>query len=141
MNSTTNQWIKATGKLVYQPSTRFSLRKKRNIDETHTIVPVDNNLAAYARWWVDREIHLFLQPPMLGAHVSVFNGKETLNENAAQFLQETNGTTITYEYSLNVQQHWKFWVLPVRSNDLMYIRDKCGVNKNYHFHITIGRML
>lgn len=136
-----NQWIKTSGKLIVRPSSKFSLRKKRNIDEAHTIVQADRGLAEYTRWWVDKQLHLWLQPPMLQVHVSVFNGKETLSEEAKKHLETLNGSLIEYEYSVDVQQHWKFWVLPVRSEMLNNIRGQCNVPKNYHFHITIGRML
>lgn len=134
-------WIKTTGKIIYQPGHTSFLRKKRSVDEHHTIVTASKGLSDYYRWWIDREFHLWIQPPMLNVHVSVFNGKESLGPEANRILTQLNNTVVEYEYSVDVQQHWKFWVLPVRSEALKNIREQCGVKRDYHFHITIGRMV
>lgn len=136
-----NEWIASRGRLIYRPQQSFSLRKKRQVDTHHTIVTADAGLSEYYRWWIEKRFHLWIQPPMLNLHVSIFNGKEVIPESAAEVLSGLHDSFVEYEYSVNVQQHWKFWVLPVRSKQLEQIRNLCGVAPNYHFHITIGRMV
>lgn len=140
-NKELSPWITSSGKVVVRPSSRYKLRKKRAVDENHTIVTAPSGLSDYYRWWIDRQLHLWIQPPMLAPHISVFNGKESLPDGADDVLNKYNGMEIEFQYNVHVEQHWKFWSLPVRSEALMKIRKECGVNPNYPFHITIGRML
>lgn len=137
---TIETWIKSSGKLIYQPTPKYQLRKQRNVDNHHTIITASTGLSDYYRWWINKQLHLFLQPPMLGEHISLFNGKENVDDRNASLLQQLNGTIIQYEYSVVVEQHWKFWTLPVRSSQMDNIREQFGLTP-YHYHITIGRML
>jgi hypothetical protein len=129
-------WCKSTAKVFYDPY-RPGLRKVR--PGTLVVANVDPGIAEYYRWWVRKRFGLFLQNTAFLPHITIVDGK-VKNDNQHPAWKKYQGQIITFEYSVELEQHWKFWTLPVRSKALENIRSELGLNPNYNFHITFGRM-
>jgi len=131
-------WVKAQAKLSYDPY-RPGLRKER--PGSLIVADLDFGIGEYYRWWVLKRFGLMLQPTAWKPHVTVLDGRKGLSPEAMKLWKKHQNKIIDLEYSVEVEQHWKFWVLPVRSKALNDIRSELGLESSKNFHITIGRML
>jgi len=129
--------FKSTAKVLYDPY-RPGLRKIR--PGSLIVADVDPNIAKYYRWWVDKQLHLKLQNTAWLPHITVFDGKTPLSKEQMALWNKHQHERIHFEYNNEIEQHWKFWVLPVESKRLKEIRQELGLPTNKNFHITIGRM-
>lgn len=151
------QWLKASGRLKYDPVRvdRKAVAKKQkagNVDEnftgfrkahkTRTLIvelPRDE-LDAYYRWFITRKhgSYLELQPPMWGKHVTVVKGTERIPK--LEHWKKHEGQVVEFEYCPElIRNHWRFWSLAVRGNDLTALRLELGLWPLKDMHITIGR--
>jgi len=136
-----NNWIKGTGKLIYNPE-RPGMRKSRQHDEWFLAVNVDPQIAEYYRWWVYKRFMLQLQHTAWHPHVTVLDGRRSVKPQNRKNWEKHSGEIIHFEYSPNIEQHWKFWCLPVKSERLQEIKRELGFNDaESKLHVTIGRML
>lgn len=139
------QMIKATGRLRY--STRSGANKRAN--PWWLVVDTHKSITDFYRHQVERNLlnplrlekGLRLQAPMWGAHVTVLDGRKEVAPDYRDRWGIHEGEKIEFEYSPNVQQIWKFWVLPVRSKRLEEIRAELGLAPTYRFHLTVGRFV
>ena len=131
-------WVRGAGKLVYNPD-RPELRKTRKADDWWLVVNTDNGISDYYRWWVEKAKHITLQRPAWRTHVSVLNGKEPVKPEYQHLWKKYEGKWIEFEYSVEIEQHWKFFVVPVRCPALEQIRKELGLTGT-PLHITIGRL-
>jgi len=129
-------WVKSTAKVFYDPY-RPGLRKVR--PGTLVVANVDPGIAELYRYWVRKRHGLILQNTAFLPHITIVDGK-VKNDNQHPMWKKFHGQVIDFEYSVDMEQHWKFWTLPVRSKKLEEIRQSLGLNPNYNFHITFGRM-
>jgi hypothetical protein len=136
----TTNWVKATGKLVYEPK-RPELRKTRQNDDWWLIVETDPRIANYYNWWVERMWGLRLQLPAWKAHVTVLDGRYPVKPEFRNMWKAHAGEIITFEYNVEFEQHWKFFALPVRSKKLNDYRKELGFKPINNMHITFGRMV
>lgn len=133
-------WLKAKGKLIYSPA-RPGLKKQRAANDFFVILETPGDVAKYYSHWVKKSLYLDLQLPAWRPHVTVLDGRKAIAEDKLPLWKKYAGEIIKYEYSVDIEQHWKFWVLPVRSPRLAEIRSELGLPQNNHgFHLTIGRM-
>jgi hypothetical protein len=130
------QWIKMTGKLVYDP-VRPDL-KKTHKQRTLIIQPRHDELDLYYQWFLKKRYGLMLQRPMWRTHVTVVAGNEHLPNEASWKKHE--GKYVEFLYSPELEKHWQFWVLPVSGEGLMDMREELGLKSKFSFHITIGRL-
>jgi hypothetical protein len=132
-------WIPATAKVEYDPY-RPGLRKVR--PGNLVVADVDPSIAEYYRWWVMKRHGLKLQNTAFIPHVTIINGK-TQNSGLLKHdaWRKHHKKIIELEYSCELEQHWKFWVLPARGEQLDVIRKELGLpSLGHNFHITFGRM-
>lgn len=131
--------IKSTGRVIYDPP-RPGMRKVR--PGSFLIAEVDNSIAEYYRWWVKKRFGLILQNTAWKPHITVLDGRQRLSQEQMKLWKKYQGQIITFEYSVDIEQQWKFWCLPVKSIALDNIREEFGLEsrKPFPFHITIGRM-
>lgn len=129
-------WHESTAKVLYDPY-RPGLKKIR--PGTLVVANVDPGIAEYYRWWVKKRFGLHLHNTAFIPHITIVDGK-VKNDNKHQLWKKHQNEIIDFEYSVEFEQHWKFWTLPVRSPQLEAIRRELGLNPNYNFHITFGRM-
>jgi hypothetical protein len=134
-----NNWTTATGRLIYEPN-RPDLRKSRKSDDWWLIVETNPNIASYYCWWVEKKWGLKLQLPAWKAHITVLDGRKPVDPKYRDRWNAHKGKVITFEYSVEFEQHWKFFVLPVRCDQLNQLREELGFAPIDNFHITIGRM-
>lgn len=132
-------WVKHRGVLVYNPP-RPDLRKIRQGNDWFIFLELDYNFAALYRWFILRRFHLQLQPTAWKPHVTVLDGRNKVQPEYRQFWKKYEKKKIEFEYSVDIEQHWKFWTLPVRSETLLDIREELGFKRQCELHITIGRM-
>lgn len=133
-------WVKYKGTLVYNPK-RKELRKTRKEEQWWLICEIDYGLAAFYRHLVFKRFGLQLQPTAWKPHITVLDGRKQVKPEFQKFWKKYDGQKVEFEYSVDVEQHWKFWVLPVRSKQLMDIRKELGFHNDYPLHVTFGRML
>lgn len=137
-------WFKAKGKLVYGANPALEKRA----DKPWARVETPSGISDYYRHMLVRSvINPFRQegvdmtkvhPPMIGAHITVINGRHTIPPSNT-FWKKYDGKIIEYEYSIELEQVWKFFVLPVRCEFLERVREELGLPP-HPFHITVGRM-
>lgn len=130
-------WLKTQAKVLYDPF-RPGIRKVR--PGSLIVANVDPNIAEYYRWWVKKRFGLRLQNTAFIPHVTVLDGKNANTAVDMKRWKAFEGQTVDIEYSVGIEQHWKFWVLPVRSNDLQAVRLDLGLAPTSKLHITFGRM-
>lgn len=151
-----NQWINAKGRLVYEPTREFRddsgnvtvKGHKRTDSPWWLIATVDPGILAFYRNQVSRHILNPLNlpkapkihPPMWGGHITILDGRTEVQPKYRSLWKAYQNQYIDFQYSPNVVQKWKFWVLPVRAPLFSRIRAELGLNPNYNFHITVGRM-
>lgn len=129
-------WLNSSAKILYDPQ-RPGIKKSR--PGTLVVGNVDPGIAEYYRWWVKKQHHLFLNNTAWHPHITVVDGKVE-NKDMRNWKAFQNAF-VDFEYSPELEQHWKFWVLPVRSKKLEEIRSSLGLKPTHNFHITFGRML
>jgi len=129
-------WVPTSAKILYDPH-RPGIRKVR--PGSLVVANVDPGIAEYYRWWVKKRHGLFLHNTAWIPHVTILDGKKQAKLDMSAWKRHHN-VMIDIEYSVELEQHWKFWVLPVRSNSLMMLRKELGLTPAYNFHITFGRM-
>jgi len=117
---------------------RADLRKKNRNPKWSVIGEVDPAIGDLYRWWIKRLWWLDLDPPKWYPHTTVLDGRNPIKQD--KFWKQYHKKTIEIEYSPVVEQHWKFFVVPVRCKIFDEIRYNCGFDEVYPYHITIGRM-
>jgi hypothetical protein len=134
------KWLRGSGKLVYNPH-RPDLRKTRQADDWWLVVNTDNGIGEYYRWWIKKMKGIELLRPAWRTHVSILNGREPVQPEYLHLWKKYQNKPIHFEYSVDIEQHWKFFVLPVRCEELVNIRGELGLStKKSPLHITIGRL-
>lgn len=131
------EYIQIDGTLIYDPyRPNF---KKMHKTKTLILKLKNDNLTEYYKWHLQKKYGTWfdLQKPMWGYHVTIVSGNEKI-------VEETNwkkyqNKKLSIKYSINLEKHWKFWVLPVYSDNFKKIRAELGLNPDYKFHLTIGR--
>lgn len=132
-------WLKGTGKLIYNPN-RPGMKKVQRLSPWWLIVDVDNNIGKYYRYWIQRQWGLVLQAPTWGTHITLSNDRDVIDPKYQHHWKKFQGKKIDFEYSVVIEQHWKFFVLPTRCERFNEIRHELGIFHDHPFHITIGRM-
>lgn len=131
-------WLSTTAQILYDPS-RPGIRKVR--PGSLVVGNIDPGIADYYRWWVHKRFGLSLQRPAWTPHVTILDGKGKQQRVDMTHWKKHHKCVIPIEYSVDIEQHWKFWVLPVRCEALCDLRAELGLSRDYNFHITFGRML
>ena len=137
-------WLKATGRIIYTPDKPGAI--KRN-NKWWVVVEVDRSIINYYAYWINRQIikppwltkGLILQTPQWGGHITVLDGRVEVDKKYQHLWEKYAGKMINYEYSVEIEKHWKFWVLPVKCEFLNKLREELGLPRDYNFNITIGR--
>jgi hypothetical protein len=135
----TRVWTKSKGMLVYNPC-RPDLRKIRRAEEWLLMVKVDPGISLYYRWWIKKRWGIHLHPPMFDTHITVLDGRVPVKPIFKDKWGSHKYELIEFEYSVEFEQHWKFFVLPVKCDRLNDIRSELGFASYDDFHITFGRV-
>lgn len=126
-------------KIIYNPK-RPGLKRTNRDQDWFCVAEVDNSICEYYRHWVTKGTGKILQGLAWKPHVTVVNGKEKVQADFQHLWKKYDGKIITIEYSPVVEAHWKFWVLPITSPELTFLRKELGLDtKKYELHLTIGR--
>lgn len=134
-------WVKSIATLVYNPY-RPGLRKVRGANNFFFIAEVKGDICKYYSHLIEKNLYLKLQLPVWRPHVTILNGRQSISDDKLHIWKKYAGEEIEFEYNVNVEQHWKFWVLPVRSERMQQLQKELGFDfENYDFHLTIGRMM
>lgn len=133
------QWINYKGLVVYNPN-RPNLKKIRLANQWFLFVEVCYDFAAFYRWLIFKRYGLRLNATAWKPHITVLDGRKEVKPEFRHNWKKYEKVKVEFNYSVNVQQHWKFWTLPVYSPKIIEIRKELGFFDNYPLHITIGRM-
>jgi hypothetical protein len=140
-----SNWIQASGILQHSPPRPGG---KKRVNNFWLTVKVPKGIVEYYHHWIQKRIGppwdpkaVKLQLPMWGGHITVLDGRTTLNDQQVSQLQSLDNRRVTFEYSPDIRQHWKFYYLPVRSKELDQIRRNLGFTKHHPYHITVGRLV
>jgi hypothetical protein len=139
---------KTVGKLVYDPY-RADMKRRT---EGWCILEVDREITRYYRERLRSELHLHLQPPSWDAHVSVVRGERLATDKRHLWKKYAN-KRIEIAYSLpgeyyEGRSHLKdkqvdggrFFIVNIKSQELMDIRHELGLPTNWSLHLTFGRI-
>jgi hypothetical protein len=132
--------LKTEGIIRYNPK-RVNLKKTRPADQYFLTIDFPNSIGEYYRYWIKKRYGLFINSPAYGCHVTVLDGRHTVSEDYIKHWKKYDNQVIELYYSPEIYQHWKFWCLPVISNDAIMIRRELGFLNDIPLHVTIGRML
>ena len=133
-------WIKTSGKLVYEPN-RHEFKKTHKM-RTLIVELKRDQIDLYYQWFLTKQFGSWIQMqrPMFGTHVTVVKGNEQIHPSKMAAWKKYEGKEIDFEYSVEkIERHWQFWSMTVRSTKLEQIREELGLRPNFRFHITIGR--
>jgi len=140
-----SNWIQASGILQHSPPRPGG---KKRINNYWLIVKMPRGIVEYYHHWIQKKIGppwdpnaVKLQLPMWGGHITVLDGRIPLNANQEKILESLDGNRVNFEYSPDIQQHWKFFYLPVKSQQLDNIRKTLGLTKPHPYHITVARQV
>jgi hypothetical protein len=140
LNTMTDCWQKASGKLVYDPK-RHDFRKSH---KAHTLIlEVDlGDADLYYQHFLEKKFGGWYktQRPMFGLHVTVVRGDEfrKVQSNLWNILRA--GHKIEIEYNpTQLRKKWQFWSIPVRSEELQKLRRDLGLKDWADLHITVAR--
>lgn len=123
--------IKMKGKVRYSPI-------RNNIISNVDIVILDvdsDELCNYQQWFVNRHFGVKLHPPMFGTHVTIIKPMEI---NKDRLWKKHENEIIEFQYG-DLERHWGFWSLNIKSKDLVEIRRELDLNLYYRLHMTIGK--
>lgn len=136
------RWLKTTGRLIYDP-VRLDLRKKSRGGSWWLIVEMDGNsledFGAYYRWHLRNHGVGMLQATAWKPHVTILDGRQEVKPEFQNLWKKYSGEIVTFEYDIELEKIWKFWVLPVRCDFFKEIRKELGFKNDYPFHITVAR--
>lgn len=133
--------VKCSGKVIFSPN-REGLKKTHRSFDTGIILKVDNGISHYYSWLIKRRHGISLQLPAWGTHVTLVSDRDKVkNIDLFNALKDRfNNSFLKLTYDVQIEKHWKFWVLPVKASDeLLEIRQSLGLRLDYPLHITIGR--
>ena len=137
--------ILLNGKLVYDPKRVNPANGKgmRKVHKARTLI-VDlprDDLTDYYRSMISKRYHVFLQPPLWGAHMTVVGGTEFNKIKNHGAWRKYEGKRVQLKVAPHkVYKAWQFWVLPVIDDgSFASIRADLGLFKPINFHITIAR--
>ena len=156
--------LKDNGTLIYEPVRVIERKGKTVVGHKRTDSPwwlvlnVSESISAYYRWWMEKELNPLkldkgfkLNSALWQNHITVLSGREEINENFQQYWKKYNNEIIEFEYLPYVYQTWRFFCIPVKCKKLEDIRKELGLTSfiqressvfpDYHFHLTIGRLL
>ncbi|PCJ96638.1 MAG: hypothetical protein COA52_01135 [Hyphomicrobiales bacterium] len=118
---------------------------KKRANKPWIIVPVDLYLINYYRTLLENEVtNIFRSKSVIQAskwqgHVTVLDGRKDISPKKQKLWKKYNYDEVEFEYSNQIQKHWKFYSLPVKCEYFNFIRKELGLNEIETFHITIGR--
>lgn len=131
------QIFNIAGRLIYDPP-RDGMKKEHRAQKGWLILKLDDQLGSYYRWHVKKFLGWLLKGQAYGLHVSVITDRDD-NKAEHKDWKKYNNKLISVSISVKMEQHWKFMVLPVYSEELNNIRTELGL-KEKNFHLTIGRI-
>lgn len=134
--TTIDGWIKASGKLLYDPP-RPGLKKKHKARSV-IIQPKFDDIDLYYQWFLKKRYGLRLQRPVWRPHVTIVKGNEKIKNELSW--KKHDQVIIEYEYSPAIEKNFQFWTLPVRCDQMKELRRDLGLKPDFPFHITIGRL-
>jgi hypothetical protein len=131
-----NRFIEIDVTIVYDPF-RPGLRKN---NRSNLIVgELDFGFSEFYQHLIKKGTGKIIQGNAWKPHVTIFDGKKSLSEEAKKLWKKHHGKTVKIRYSVDVEKHWKFWVIPVECEFFKQIREELGLKGSFPFHITVGR--
>ena len=135
-----------SGIIVYDPY-RGGMRRRTN---GWCVVEVNKEITRYFRWWMQREKHVYLQPPSWDAHISIVRS-EKLQPDVQRLWKQYAGQRVNFLYqhvsayksarsglSTSAGDGEYYWV-DVECPLMDTIRAELGLRKGWSFHLTFGR--
>jgi hypothetical protein len=132
-------WVTTDSKLVYAPP-RPGLKKKNRQTSWMVVAEIDRGITEYYRWWVLKRYGIILQHTAWKPHVTILDGRHAVDKKYHSVWKKYNNVIVPIEYSVEIEQHWKFWILPVKCDLFLDIREELGFSTNFPLHITFGRI-
>lgn len=124
--------FKTTGKIVYDPTHKVAKFLKWTM-----ILRVPDEITAYYRYWIKRELGIQLNVPCWRSHVTIVRGQRPLRPH---LWNQHAGREIEIEYSGDIHNDGKYFWLPVKSQELSDVREELGLSPypKIGFHVTTG---
>lgn len=99
----------------------------------------NESIIKYYNYWIQRALHVKLNKPLYGAHITVIAGKyEDMREHDCW--KKYDGEEIKYYYDHDVKCDNGYYWLHIECPRLTEIRNEFGLSDlpKYYFHLTIG---
>lgn len=117
----------------YRPGLKKQNRSNMIVGE------LDFGFSDFYRHLVKKGTGKIIQNNAWKPHVTIYDGKSRVNHQTSELWKKYDGKRVKIRYSVDIQKHWKFWVLPVECEFFKELRAELGLKNDYPFHITIGR--
>lgn len=143
------EWLKSRAVIHYDPARnpKFPASKQR----WWCVASVDEGLAKYLRWMLNRNLLNITMEPGYGAlkpphpaHISIIRGWNDVREVPTDELEalwgKYEGQQIEFEYSLDERRSPKgHWFVEVKHPMFFQIREELDLPRDWKFHLTFGR--
>jgi hypothetical protein len=109
------------------------------------VAEVDTEITRYVRWWLQRELHIHLQPPSWDAHISIVRGEKPDMQKVHNW---KNHHKQHYEFSwdhFDIRSEedkvngGRFYWVNAHCPQFDKIRESLGLRTGFRYHITVGR--
>lgn len=126
--------FKAKGKIFYDTKT-----DKSKFREWWCQVSIHQSLSEYYRWWVKKELGIYINLPIWRGHCTIVRGETPKNLKAWNKYQ---GEVVEFEYSEEIRWSELYFWLPVYSRRFEEIRMELGLSPRprVNFHFTLGNL-
>lgn len=130
---------KSTGILIFDPTTR----QTKHYRDWWVILSCDDEIAAYYRYWIQRELDITLQRNLWGSHISIIRGEKPKKN--TECWKKDHKTKVSFSYTPEALQHndTHWWLKIFDIESLSTIREFYGLSERpaISFHLTIGRTM
>lgn len=111
---------------------------KYNLDGS-VFVHADNSIVEYYQAVVKMHLHLKLNTPLSGAHITVISSKWENSVKHSTYWKKRESEEIIFYYTSTIFRSQSYFWLTVHSHDLINLRTELGLGERYHpLHLTIG---
>jgi len=134
--------FKSHGVIEFDPVEKTKKHVSQSSWKKVAIINFDCDIHKYYSWFLCRRYNLVLNELVRPPHITFISDRiesEDFLKKYSECKEKYNGTTIKFEYSVDVRSDGLHWWLPSSSKDAQSIRDDIGLgNPHFGFHITIG---
>lgn len=133
------EWLKITGKLVFDVADKTNKHKAQSSWKKTAIVLFNDDVCEYYQWLLKKRFNIELNKPLRGSHYTVINDKYDNIDLWNKVKKRHDGTQIDVYYNTNLRSNVEHWWLKAYSIQGYDIRKELNLGMPFfNPHITIG---